>query len=180
MNMVIGVTGLARAGKDTVAGHLRCSWTGAIHPSSFAFADPIRAMLSVGLGISDWFLDEGKDEVHPLYGVTVRHMMQTLGTEWGRGVICDDVWLKAMDNRVCAAGGPVIITDVRFENEAQFVRERGVLVHVQRPGTVLAEGADHVSEAGIIYRPDDLKVVNDGTWSDLAAKSQLLAKELRV
>lgn len=153
---LIGIAGQARAGKDTLASHILCNLGGDWSRSSFA--DPLKEMLTaIGVDCSD----DAKAVVDDSYGVTPRHMMQTLGTEWGRHMIDGDIWVKAFAR--LNAGKCVIVPDVRFENEAALVREHGVLIHLVGRGGI--EG-NHVSETPIAFKPGDIVIDNsrDLTW----------------
>lgn len=158
---VIGIAGPARCGKDTVADLLL-----ARHPGwrKASFADPIKEMLKAGLGLSDDQLwGEDKDWVDMRYGLSPRYMLQTLGTEWGRNLVHRDLWVLAMEQHI---GNGLIIPDVRFPNEAAFVRKHGVLIHITGRGGI---DGDHVSEAGVPACPSDLFVYNAGDLQDLQA-----------
>lgn len=153
---LIGIAGQARAGKDTLASYMLDNLDGTWSRSSFA--DPIKEMLrAIGVDCSD--AAKGKIDDH--YGVFVRHMMQTLGTEWGRHMIDGDIWVKAFAR--LNAGKCVIVPDVRFENEAELVREHGVLIHLVGRGGI--EG-NHVSENAIEFKPGDIVIDNsrDLAW----------------
>lgn len=153
---LIGIAGQARSGKDTLADYLLDNLSDDWTRSSFA--DPLKAMLSViGVDCSD----DKKAVVSDDYGVTPRHMMQTLGTEWGRNLIDGDIWVKAFAR--LNAGKCVIVPDVRFENEAELVREHGVLIHLVGRGGI--EGS-HVSENPIEFKPGDIVIDNsrDLAW----------------
>lgn len=153
---LIGIAGQARAGKDTLASYLLDNLSDDWTRSSFA--DPLKAMLSViGVDCSD----DAKAVVSDDYGVTPRHMMQTLGTEWGRHTIDSDIWVKAFAR--LNAGKCVIVPDIRFENEAELVREHGVLIHLVGRGGI--EG-NHVSENAIEFKPGDIVIDNsrDLAW----------------
>ena len=76
--------------------------------------------------------------------------MQSLGTEWGRMLVSGDVWISALRKQLKPQKN-YVIDDVRFDNEARFVRERGAVIHVERERYI--EGDTHISEAGI---DDDL------------------------
>jgi len=157
MSRVIGIAGPARSGKDTAADYLIEQ-----HPQyhKASFADPIKDMLRVGLGLTDEQLyGDQKEIVDERYGCSPRHIMQTLGTEWGRTYICDDLWVRTMRARIELA--PVIIPDIRFENEAAFVREHGVLLHVTGRARTIDSG--HQSEWLIEPVGDDIIVTNDST-----------------
>lgn len=153
---LIGIAGPARAGKDTLADYLLNNLSDDWTRSSFA--DPLKAMLSViGVDCSD----DAKAVIDDSYGATPRHMMQTLGTEWGRHMIDGDIWVKAFARM--NAGKCVIVPDVRFENEADLVREHGVLIHLVGRGGI--EGS-HVSENAIEFKPGDIVIDNsrDLAW----------------
>lgn len=149
---LIGIAGQARSGKDTLAGYLLFNLIGWTHSS---FADPLKAMLTViGVDCSD----DAKAVVDDVFGVTPRHMMQTLGTEWGRHMINGDIWVKVFAR--LNAGKCVIVPDVRFENEAALVREHGVLIHLTGRGGI--EG-NHVSENPIEFKEGDIVIDNSGS-----------------
>ncbi len=158
---VVGIAGLARSGKDTAADILMAYRKDFVR---YSFAGPLKEMLATGLSLTDAQLNgAAKNVVDPRYGVTPRYMMQTLGTEWGREIVSPDLWLKLVKNRVAAMACPVVIPDVRFEDEASFVRDNGVLLHIQREGT---GGDSHASEAGITpILGKDIVICNNGTIS---------------
>ena len=153
---LIGIAGKARSGKDTAASYLLNKLGGDWYSASFA--DPMKAMLNA---IDVDTSDEAKDLPSNQYGVSTRHMMQTLGTEWGRHMIDGAIWVKAFAR--LNAGKCVIVPDVRFENEAALVREQGVLIHLVGRGGI--EGS-HVSENAIKFKPGDIVIDNsrDLTW----------------
>lgn len=56
----------------------------------------------------------------------------------------------------------LIIKDIRFENEARFIREHGGEIwHIKRPDA--APVHSHVSERGIEVQPNDIVIINDDT-----------------
>lgn len=153
---LIGIAGPARAGKDTLCSYMLDNLYDIWLRSSFA--DPLKEMLSViGVDCSD----DAKAVIDDSYGVTPRHMMQTLGTEWGRNLIDGDIWVKAFAR--LNAGKCVIVPDVRFKNEAALVREHGVLIHLVGRGGI--EG-NHVSENAIEFKTGDIVIDNsrDLAW----------------
>ena len=172
---LIGLTGLAGSGKDTVRAILEeHGYYG------MAFADPIRYMLRQLLlcsGISTEYMDERtlKEEPIPQIGVSYRHLAQSLGTEWGRAVV-PDLWLRLASSHiadVCGAGELLtqypprfVVSDVRFVNEAAWILERGgVIWRIDRPGIEAVRA--HVSEQEMELIGIDQTILNGGTLDDL-------------
>ena len=167
---LIGIAGRARSGKDTVANFI----VAAIGGYRYSFADPIRAMLApLGVDMSDPYWQARKEEPIPALGVSPRRMMQTLGTEWGRQLINPDLWLIMAHQRLLQNGPGMIISDVRFDNEAAWIRKHGGrIIHVIRPDTKAVEA--HASEDGIEMQSTDARLFNSGTLEEL----QLSVREL--
>ena len=110
-----------------------------------------------------------KEQVIPALGVSPRRLMQTLGTDWGRELIHPDIWLTMALQRLVHVGPGMVIADVRFENEAAWVRKYGGrILHVHRPDAAAVE--THASEYGIQQLPEDLVIMNAGSLEDLHAK----------
>lgn len=164
---VIGLTGAAGSGKDTVRGMLEAhGYTG------IAFADPMRAMLAELLehaGLPEaWLTDrQRKEEPIPWLGLSYRQMAQTLGTEWGRA-LHPDFWLRIASMRMGSygEGARFVISDVRFANEAKLVRDLGgVIWRIVRPGIEAVR--PHVSETELDSIRVDDRVNNHGTMAQL-------------
>lgn len=173
---IIGVAGAARSGKDTIA-----SWLVEHRDAyKYSFAMPIKRGLSAMFGIETtvWDSDE-KEQVIPAIGKSPRQLAQTLGTEWGRNLISPDIWVIAtklcIDSWASSIWAPenplLVIPDVRFENEASFVRERGTLLHVYRDGADGNVGVvGHESERGVQFAGGDILISNNGSIEELHAK----------
>lgn len=175
---VIGITGSKGSGKDALATALVQSDRVGVFATirQFQFAAPIYAMMDAllpFLGVDpkrDPVTRENKEEdISPEFfgtGISRRFLLQTLGTEWGRSVVSQDIWLNILQRRINETFADVfLITDVRFNNEAELVRKsNGMIVRVHR-------GQDnkdtHASEIGIDAKHIDVTVLNDGTLADL-------------
>jgi len=172
---IIGLTGPARSGKDTAAETLvNKGWR------QYRFADPLKKSVQAMFGLTERHTDGDLKEspIDWLDGVTPRQIMQTLGTEWGRDCIHPDLWLRVADRaleRTADHGHPgIVISDVRFDNEAAFVRDRGgSVVHIRREsaGSVNA----HSSESGVTFDAADYLIDNNGTIHELGAQIRRIA-----
>lgn len=163
---LIGITGQAGAGKNLAASMVP-------EATILHFADTIYAMLAIMLGVStDDLRDRAYKETRVQWlGKSPRELLQTLGTEWGRQMIRDDVWVTIAGRAIEAAteDAPIVLADLRFNNEAEFIRARGGEVwEVVRPASGLP--SNHSSEAGIRRDLIDRTLVNDGTPESLRAQ----------
>lgn len=166
--MIIGLTGPAFAGKDTAGRYL----ARAHHYALFAFADPIRDGLRAMLGLTDRdFFPENKEKPIPWAGKSPRQFMQLLGTEWGRELIDQDIWIKHMAQRLARAeqaGDSIVITDVRFYGEADMIRAKGGEIwRIERPGAATTASNTHISEIEAAAIATDRTLLNDGTREQL-------------
>jgi hypothetical protein len=170
---LIGLTGQAGSGKDTVADFL-CETHGFVQ---IAFADPIRAGLKAMFGLTDdYFTDRKlKERTVPWIGRSPRELMQTLGTEWGRKLINRDIWISLAETKVkqllyapdyLHVSG-IVISDVRLENEATWIRSQGGEIwHIWRMvgrSTLTAAAQSHSSEKGIAVAYGDRIIHNNSS-----------------
>ncbi|MGI4991042.1 hypothetical protein ACRXCV_00300 (plasmid) [Halobacteriovorax sp. GFR7] len=155
--MILGFTGLKRCGKDTAASYILEKY-GA---EQVMLADPIKRALMTMFGFT-WEQVNGegydREQVIPEYGVSIRHMLQTLGTEWGRMLINPDIWVRLQAERL-EHDKLYVMSDVRFENEAELCRQNGILIHVRN--LKQSEVVDHhKSEDGVEFAQGDIILNN--------------------
>jgi hypothetical protein len=166
---IIGFCGSATAGKTTAANAL----VEALGYHKLSFAAPLRAMLRA-LGVTDEQMSAGKNAPIPwLGGKTPRELMQTIGTEWGRKMVSECIWLDATSRIILGLPSDVpgvVFDDVRFDNEAKMLRDLGgVIIRIERPSITVR--MTHESEAGISGHLLDYVLVNDAQ-SEEGFKSQ--------
>lgn len=164
MNRVIGLTGYVGAGKTTAAEYLVANHQYVRRP----MARMLKLMLQA-IGLAPAHVDGGlkNEPCDLLCGITPRQAMQTLGTEWGRDLIHQDLWVTLWKASVEKIGMPVVCDDVRFANEAAAIRKMGgIIVRIDRSTT---RESDHRSETEMdSIRPDRL-CRNLGSVDDLHA-----------
>lgn len=156
-SQIIGIVGAKGCGKSTLG-----SWLATEHHfKHLPLAKPIKDMLTF-IGLTEDHLNGHLKEApcHLLAGKTPRHAMQTLGTEWGRKLISENIWLNLW--RQQAASHPKIVCDdVRFANEVQAIKDMGgTIIRVRRPNG--SEGSsNHESELYFSTLKADIEIVND-------------------
>jgi hypothetical protein len=154
--------------------------------TSVKFAGTLKSMIRRLLedaGIEEpWRYTDGdlKETVIPFFGVTCRHMMQTLGTDWGRALIKPTLWIdvaKARISSLMAAGLSVVVDDVRFPNEFQAIKDLGgTMCRVIRPG--LQDTTGHASEGALDAYRFDLVLPNVGSLEDWQGVAGWLVQKL--
>ena len=182
--LLIGLHGKAGSGKDSLGKLLTLTLDKSVRT---AFADPVKTAAGVIFDVHQETAHspEFKEWYSSYWGLTGRQMLQLLGTEAIRGTFGPDFWVKRwrlVAERFLYSGYSVIVTDVRFENEALAIRELGgTIVHVIRPNWQALDGSEgaHASEAGIQMQLWDYAVTNDGTLEDLGHKAEMLLKWIR-
>lgn len=200
--MILGLSGYARAGKDTAADILVSN-----HGyRRIGFADPVREMLSkldpiVGntgseilipnqaeyeratplntkmwldfpalncnIRLSDVIRRVGWDNYKDTqYGFEIREQLQRLGTDAGRNLLGENIWVHAALSDV-DYNDNIVITDCRFPNEAQAIKDAyGTMWRVERPG--IRPVNSHASETALDDWHFDYVLNNDSTPKNLA------------
>jgi hypothetical protein len=115
--------------------------------------------------------------------MTVRDFLQKLGTDAMRMGLHPNVWVNAiMADYVPDEDGDLpnwIITDVRFPNEAQAIKDKGgIIIRVDRPG--VSPINDHPSEVGLDKWEFDYKIVNLSDIFDLKESVHNILKHARL
>ncbi len=196
MKLLIGITGKKYSGKDATAkiiqDHFGLNVT--------AFASKLKQALKIIFCLEDNQLfgdSKTKEIVDPRWGISPREMMQEVGTGIVRN-ICPDVWVKGVfldldkHGLYYPASPGWVISDVRFRDEAQAVRERGgIIIRIIRPEPKITlwkkikssiDGsnryAKHVSEKEIDKIKPDYIIRNDGSLDELEIKVLQLMKQI--
>lgn len=174
--MIIGLSGYARSGKDTVAGMLM-----GIHGyERVAFADKIRELL---FAMDPLIMHEGRDfrlqdiveskgwedakTQHP----EVRRLLQDLGVG-GRSLLDESIWVNAALNTF-TADDKVVVTDVRFKNEAARIKNLGGQIwRINRMNVGPAN--DHISEIDLDDWGFDGVITNNSDMPNLIKQIRAL------
>lgn len=167
---ILGIAGGIGVGKDTIAEYIAKKYG----LRTRAFADDLKNWVAglFGWGYEHMYGDL-KGVVDPKWNISPRKALQILGTE-GCRALCNDIWLIKMQDWIDHFLPPtdgLIITDIRFENEASFVRNLGGnVIHVTGPsrGSAIASQSDkrHASEQRLIVEKGDFEISNRGALAE--------------
>ena len=216
-SLIIGLTGHAKSGKDTLA---EAIWSHVAKSNMFnskptdmhklAFADGIREIGEIFGFTKEQLTNQDLKEtfVHPVWNITPRVFMQRVGSEMFRNHLDKDCWVKLLMQKIdrivswnhvpesefqlgladCKDDEPrtyvrhcILVTDVRFPNEAQAIKDAGgFIVRVTRPGN--AEGQEewkkHESEAFIDTMDVDLEIINTKTLEEFKESAPKAVAEM--
>jgi hypothetical protein len=177
--MIIGLSGYAQSGKDSTA-ELLCLNYGY---TRLAFADPMRqALITINpkldsiTRVSDLVEDYGWDVAKK--NPEVRRLLQVLGTDFGRKMLGDDVWINIALSGI-KSEDKIVVSDVRYPNEAEAIKKLGGTVwRINRHNHSAVNG--HTSEHAMDNYMFNYVIYNDGTLDDLSDEVFMLAKELNL
>ena len=180
--LLIGLHGLARTGKDTAATYLAAHYA----LLSYAFADPLKAALANMFSLTTAHIEGALKELPlPAIGKSPRQLMQLLGTEWGRNLVHDQLWLLLAEQHIAnqlecdqTRYSGIVIRDVRFENEARWIRSQGgYVVHILRGDA--QQVAAHSSEARLHVADHDVVINNEGSINEFYSELNSLMIHLQ-
>lgn len=174
--MIIGLSGYARSGKDTVAGMLM----GIHHYQRIAFADKIRDFLyeidplimfnGTDFRLQDIIDSKGWEDAKTEFP-EIRRLLQDLGVG-ARTTFHENFWIIEALKPVKPTD-KIVVTDVRFKNEAEIIKGMGgQLWRVNRIGTGPAN--DHVSEHDLDDWKFDAAIQNDSDMPNLIRQIRAL------
>jgi len=165
---IIGITGKAGSGKDTLANYLIDQ--GYI---KLSFGSAVKDIVSIITGWPRDFVEgTNKDRhlretlKHPDYNKTCRELMQYIGTDLFRNQLDDNIWVNIIKNKIKTdnENNKFVISDVRFDNEAQMIKSiGGCIIHINRNDQIVS---NHISENGISLNYDHC-IDNNGSINDL-------------
>lgn len=175
---VLGISGYATSGKDTVAGILhdlygyeQISFAKALKDCVYALDSQISVILDFGRDHDVITVREIVDEhgwEHAKQYTEVRRLLQVMGTEVGRNILGQNIWVDTAFSRA-PEGKLLVISDVRFPNEFEAIKARGGQIwRVERKGVTAVNA--HVSETALDGFGFDHVLFNHGSIRDLASK----------
>lgn len=189
---LIGITGKIGSGKDTVGDAIVQRYFDDRHKTSLgrnwerlygmkmSFAAPLKKAVAAMLGVPvEKFEDRvWKETVIGDIGKSPRELLLSLGTEWGRNMIHPDFWVMLSAQEYNRGDTHLIFCDVRFDNEAKWIRQQGgTVIRLVREGDQIAplSAINHPSEAGISE-----ELISATVYAEAGDVHQLRARALRT
>lgn len=185
--LVIGVTGKKGHGKDTFADYL-------VDKHNFikiSFAEPLKKACQILFNLTDEQLYGNKKEVNDsFWNTTPRMLFQYIGTDLLRNQlknimpqIKNNIWVEIARKKILDLEKEnkhlkIVISDVRFENEIEFIEElKGVCVRVVREKGIFNNNDQHSSEIAL-DKIEMKNIDNNKTLEDLFKQADNLINEL--
>jgi len=180
-NNLIGFSGRKRSGKDTGGDYLIEKY-GYIQ---YSFAGPLkRACQEIFMFTDEQTEGHDKEKYDDRWNITARKVFQIFGTEMFREKLGDffpemehikenfwiyrfEMWYKNL--KETNPNAKVVVTDIRFPNEAEIVKKLGGrVIKVNRNTGMLVDG--HSSEKNIDLIKGDITIENNGTLEEYYQK----------
>jgi len=188
---IIALCGFHGAGKDTLAnilvekfGYTKISFAGILKDVVAIIFDWDREMLEGNTTKSRLW----REEIDTWWAnrlnipkLTPRWILQHIGTDVLRNHFHKDIWIACIEKKISKLAG-VVITDARFENEINTIKNLGgIIIHIRNEKIPywydsVINGYDkppnniHPSEYSWIYNKHDYEIENIGTIKDLENK----------
>jgi hypothetical protein len=181
MKKIIGVCGLKGAGKDTI-GDIICK-----NDDSFvkmSFADTLKDITAILMGWDRELLqgstiesrewrEKADDYWSDKFGkmITPRIILQELGTNVLRNQFLQSIWVDSLQKKLMEIDKNVVITDVRFPNEIDMIKELGGTIYRVERGelpkwyyTVNNLRLAAMPDANIPYIVEGLDKIHESEW----------------
>lgn len=203
-NKIIAIAGFIGSGKDTAAEYL-------INNHNFtklSFAGALKDAVSVVFGWDRKMLEgdtlesrQWREQIDPWWAnrleishLTPRWVLQYWGTEVCRQGFHPDIWVASLENKIRNLNGNVVITDARFANELNSIKNLGgTLIRIERgdlpdwydqavrfnqgtEGCLPPQGV-HASEYSSVGLDYDCYLSNNGTKEELFASLNLIVNQ---
>jgi hypothetical protein len=174
--MIIGLSGYAGSGKDTIAkvlidnhGYRRVAFADAIREAIYILNPIIKENYRVQGLVDAYGWDKAKVDNPEL-----RRLLQVYGSEVGREKYGHGFWINQVLVGITDSNDKVVITDVRFPNEASAIKmyNKAQIWRVARPGVVPINS--HISEIAMDTYRHDHTIINDSGKNDLEKTIELL------
>jgi len=173
--MIIGISGNARHGKDTIANFIAEYLTCEI----YHLADPMKEAAKI---LMDWndshVYGDLKETIDPRWGISPREFLQWIGTDVFQCNLNDyfqsytggrNHWVKLLLEKCSDPEKIYVVPDVRFIHEAKAIKKHGgIIIKVTRD--IKTDVPNHASEREISQIEADYYIENDGSLSELRGK----------
>lgn len=154
--MLIGLAGHDGVGKSYAAKYLVSKLEGY---KIYSFSEPLKRSACELFGLTnDQVYGSGRDVMDPRWGKTPRQILRLMGSEFAQDMICKDVFIKRAP---FGAGACVIFDDVRYDNQAAYIRDNGGhIIHIASSEGPSKNSITHKSQFPVSKKLSDSDVVN--------------------
>ena len=195
--VIVGISGAKRSGKNTFSSLIAEELDNySIKVQEGSWARFVKESAYESLGIAEeedykfyelWanaFKESHKLQIvnadgKVIHTISGRKFLQRYGTEAHRELFGENFWIDAFwDNNSFQNADVLIITDCRFDNEAESVKSKdGIVVKIQN-NKAEANNDNHDSERGISEELIDFVVENNGSVEELKSIASVFAERI--
>lgn len=169
--LIVGISGKKRSGKDEAAETILNTLPRGIR---IAFADALKIEVANACQISVLDIEANK----PLF----RTLLQAYGTEFRREYGKNkNYWIDQLAKAVACYSGTkieyIVVPDVRFVNELEFVQKNGIAIRIESK-TRCNMDDNHPSEVELDGSQFDYTITNDGTLEEFRTNIARIANKV--
>lgn len=182
--MIIGIIGKIGSGKSTGAEFLSQEFG----YEEYSISKPLKEVAKIfGFSHNQVFgTQEQKLEIHPYWGISGRTFLQKVGTDLFRNNIKnvlpemkieDSPWLEIFKLKFIQNPKKYIVSDVRFEDEAEFIKKMGgIIIRINRNEKGKEKGKEtvHISELEMDKIKEDFSIDNNYSIEEYRERLKIL------
>lgn len=184
---VIALSGKKGSGKDTVADMLQFYFKlyHGEETTKHAFADPVRKIAGIVASVDDVYFEDRDLKEQPIFfddsNRTPRDYLRLVGQAL-KSAIDEDIWVRLLGRSAFAyMTSSCIVTDVRFRNELDFVKENGAFViKIERDDNMSDNDVSETEMDSFKDEEFDLIIKNNGTREELSETISNFVKNLKI
>lgn len=172
--MLFGICGRIGSGKTTTANYLvEKGFT------ELTFGEPVKKIVEIVYGFDKEIINPQtphhrrlrENLKDPIYGITARQALEYIGTDIFREKVDNNVWVNVIKRNIQKLGGNIVVSDCRFKNEIEMIRELGgkLIVLYQKNNDFNIDKNEHRSRWEFLtcLNDNDYYIKNNKTINDL-------------
>lgn len=174
---IIGILGRKRVGKDTTADHL----VNKHNYTKLSLATPLKETCMTLFNLSEQDMIN-KDEIHEKWGVSPRTLLKYIGTDILRKDINkilpdikDNFWIKLCMDKCDTIPHPIVISDVRFQNEIDHIKQKGgIIIKIINDNAIKEDDENQIDNL-----KGDYTIINETSYEHLYETLNNIIKNIK-
>lgn len=174
---IIAICGYKGSGKDTIANYLSNKY----NYKHYKISSKVKDIVKILFNINDYDYDNKKELINEKWGISIRQMMQFVGTDMFQFKIQEllpninrDFWIKTLfsDELIKNINNTnIVLSDLRFIHEFNYLKNLNIpIIIIRVDNSNIIKNDEHISEREYINIPYDYSINNNNDIKNLYNK----------